>query len=116
MAAGRAELEERLESWAGSRPAKEAVAEMHVAGVVAERAYSIIEHPTYAERGDSITVTDPELGPVKMQAPLPHFTNHPGRIWRTAPQFGEDGDLDYAGLSEAEYERLRRQGAIGARP
>lgn len=121
QAAGRAQLEQQLESWVAARQAVDAVVEMRAAGVVAERVYTIadiVADPTYAERGDIITVVDPDLGPVRMQAPLPHFTNHPGRVWRTAPGLGEDDELvylEYAGLSLEEYERLRREGIIGVR-
>jgi formyl-CoA transferase len=86
---------------------------MEAAEVVASVIYDvadIMSDKTYAERGDVITVQDPELGPVRMQAVLPHFANHTGRVWRTGPALGQDNELvykTYLGMSDEEYERLQ---------
>lgn len=118
----RDDLEEQVGAWMAERTAEKALAGFRDAGVVAERVYDVADimaDPTYAERGDIVTVEDAELGPVKMQAALPHFRQHPGSIWRTAPALGQDDDLvfrDFAGLSEEEYTALRRRGIAGRRP
>jgi formyl-CoA transferase len=86
--------------------------------VVASRIFSaadIATDPVYAERGDIVTVDDPDLGPVRMQAALPHFRREPGRVWRTGPALGQDNDLvyrDWLGLPAEDIEELEKRGVI----
>jgi crotonobetainyl-CoA:carnitine CoA-transferase CaiB-like acyl-CoA transferase len=118
----RDDLQDRLATWVAEHTCEEALAALHDAKVVAERVYNvadIVDDATYAERGDIISVDDAELGPVRMQAPLPHLRNHPGRVWRTAPSLGADDDLvwrEYAGLGDDEYGDVRSRGVVGTRP
>lgn len=76
---------------------------------------TIMNDPTYAERNDIVTVEDPELGPVRMQAVIPHFTNHAGRVWRTGPALGEDNERvykGYLGMTDDEFDHLLRSEVI----
>lgn len=119
--ARRDDLEDRLKAWVAERTSAEALEQLRDASVVSERIYDvadIVDDPTYAERNDIITIDDEELGPVRMQAALPHFRNHPGSVWRTAPSLGADDDLvwaQYAGLDADEYDQLRSRGIVGRR-
>lgn len=116
--AGRDYLDNHLREWIASRSAEDALREMHAHGIVAARVYSaadIVKDPTYAERNDVITVEDPNLGPVRMQAVIPKLLNHPGHVWRTGPALGEDNDLvyrTYLGLTDERYAQLRVNGTI----
>jgi crotonobetainyl-CoA:carnitine CoA-transferase CaiB-like acyl-CoA transferase len=116
--AGRDYLDNHLREWIASRSAEDAVHEMHAHEIVAARVYSaadIVKDPTYAERNDVITVEDPNLGPVRMQAVIPKLLNHPGHVWRTGPALGEDNDLvyrTYLGLTDERYDQLRANGTI----
>jgi crotonobetainyl-CoA:carnitine CoA-transferase CaiB-like acyl-CoA transferase len=116
--AGRDYLDNQLREWIATRSAEEALDQMHAHEVVAARVYSaadIVTDPIYAERNDVITVEDPNLGPVRMQAVIPKFLNRPGHVWRTGPALGEDNDLvyrTYLGLTAERYARLRADGTI----
>ena len=116
--AGRDYLDNHLREWIAPRSAEDALHEMHAHEIVAARVYSaadIVKDPTYAERNDVITVEDPNLGPVRMQAVIPKLLNHPGHVWRTGPALGEDNDLvyrTYLGLTDERYAQLRVSGTI----
>jgi formyl-CoA transferase len=111
-------LDDQLREWIAARSAEDALHEMHAHEVVAARVYSaadIVTDPIYAERNDVITIEDPNLGPVRMQAVIPKLLNHPGHVWRTGPALGEDNDLvyrTYLGLTDERYARLRANGTI----
>jgi crotonobetainyl-CoA:carnitine CoA-transferase CaiB-like acyl-CoA transferase len=116
--AGRDYLDNQLREWIATRSAQDALHEMHAHEVVAARVYSaadIVKDPIYAERNDVVTVDDPTLGPVRMQAVIPKLLNHPGHIWRTGPALGEDNDLvyrTYLGVTAERYAQLRANGTI----
>jgi crotonobetainyl-CoA:carnitine CoA-transferase CaiB-like acyl-CoA transferase len=101
-------LDNRLREYIASRPTDTVLAEMAAAEVVASRIFSaedIVNDEIFRERGDVIRVTDPELGPVRMQAALPKLLHHGGAVWRTGPALGEDNDLvfrEYLGMSDDE--------------
>lgn len=107
---GRLVIDERLRGWIADRTAEEALEVLAAAGVVASRVYTIediLADPTYAERGDIVSVDDPELGPVQMQSVIPRFEHHPGSIWRSAPRLGEDNDLvfkEWLGMSDEDLQ------------
>ena len=111
-------LDSQLREWIASRSADDALRKMHAHEVVAARVYSaadIVKDPIYAERDDVITIDDPNLGPVRMQAVIPKLLNHPGHVWRTGPALGEDNDLvyrTYLGLTAERYAQLRANGTI----
>jgi formyl-CoA transferase len=111
-------LDNQLREWIASRSADDALRKMHAHEVVAARVYSaadIVKDPIYAERNDVVTIDDPNLGPVRMQAVIPKLLNHPGHVWRTGPALGEDNDLvyrTYLGLTAERYAQLRANGTI----
>jgi crotonobetainyl-CoA:carnitine CoA-transferase CaiB-like acyl-CoA transferase len=115
---GRDYLDNQLREWTSTRTAADALEQMHAHGIVVARVYSaadIVEDPIYAERNDVITVEDPNLGPVRMQAVIPKLLNHAGHVWRTGPALGQDNDLvyqTYLGLTDERYARLRAAGTI----
>ncbi len=47
-----------------------------------------LEHPQIRHNGDAITVTDPQLGPVRQVGPIGHFERTPCRVTRSAPALG----------------------------
>jgi formyl-CoA transferase len=107
--ANRKILDDGLRAWISQRDADECVSEMKARGVVASRIYSVADimaDPTYAERGDIVTVEDRDLGPVRMQGVVPYLVGRPGQVWRTGPRLGEDNELvyrDYLELSDDEF-------------
>ncbi|CAM5255037.1 CoA transferase OS=Streptomyces alboniger OX=132473 GN=CP975_08855 PE=4 SV=1 [Streptomyces alboniger] len=100
------------------RPAAECLEAFADAEVVASRVFSvadIADDPVYAEREDIVTVDDADLGPVRMQAVLPHFRQRPGHVWRTGPALGQDNDLvyrDWLGLGEEELAELEKHDVV----
>jgi len=113
-----AEIDRVLAGWIAQHSTEEALAKLTEANVVASRIFTIadiMQDPIYAEREDIITVADPDLGPIKMQAVIPRFENHPGTVWRSGPALGQDNDMvytDWMGLSESEIAELRESGTI----
>ena len=105
-------LDDLLRAFIGERTAEVALELMGAAEVVASVIFDagdIVNDPTYAEREDVITVDDRDLGPVRMQAVLPHFANYPGAVWRSGPELGEDNELvykSYLGMDGDEYDDL----------
>ncbi|MFD5318883.1 CaiB/BaiF CoA transferase family protein [Streptomyces sp. NPDC127098] len=116
--AGRARLDAGLREWVAERGTDECLAAFAEAEVVASRVFSaadIAADPVYAEREDIVTVPDPDLGPVRMQAVIPHFRRRPGEVWRSGPALGQDNELVYRewlGLSEDEVASLAENGVI----
>ncbi|MGR6920049.1 CaiB/BaiF CoA transferase family protein [[Actinomadura] parvosata] len=116
--AGRERLDTELRAWVAARGTDECLRAFAKAEVVASRVFTaadIAADPVYAERGDIVTVDDPDLGPVRMQAALPHFRQAPGHIWRTGPALGQDNALvyrDWLGLPADELAELERRGVI----
>ncbi|WP_063783582.1 CaiB/BaiF CoA transferase family protein [Streptomyces sp. NRRL WC-3618] len=114
----RAQLDEGLRKWVAERGTGECLEEFARAEVVASRVFDaadIAADPVYAEREDIITVDDPDLGPVRMQAVIPHFRRRPGRVWRTGPALGQDNHLVYGqwlGLSADELAALETSDVI----
>ncbi|PQP23407.1 CaiB/BaiF CoA transferase family protein [Rhodococcus opacus] len=116
--AGKERLDKGLREWIADRTTADTLTALSAAEVVASRVFSaadIVADPIYAEREDIITVDDPELGPVRMQAALPHFRQKPGGVWRSGPALGEDNSLvyqDWLGLSEQEIAELKRHRVV----
>ncbi|TDC98805.1 CoA transferase [Nonomuraea deserti] len=116
--AGRVRLDAVLRDWVAARTTEECLRAFAEAEVVASpvlTAEDIAADPVYAERGDIVTVDDPDLGPVRMQAALPHFHQAPGGVWRTGPALGEDNTLvyrDWLGLDAGQLAKLEERGVI----
>jgi len=104
--------------WVSRHTAEEVERILVEAEVPVSRVYSIADifaDVHYRERESLITVDDPVIGPVRMQAVYPRLSETPGRVSRGAPQLGEHNDEVYGGLlqlSVAERERLRALGVI----
>lgn len=111
-------LDRLLAVWVRERSSEDALAEMAKLEVVSSRIFSaedIANDPTYRERNDIVTVDDPELGPVKMQAVLPKMHQRPSEVWRPGPSLGQDNELvlrDWLGLSDERLAALRQAGMI----
>ncbi|MGX1474497.1 UNVERIFIED_CONTAM: crotonobetainyl-CoA:carnitine CoA-transferase CaiB-like acyl-CoA transferase [Streptomyces canus] len=116
--ARREELDQGLRNWVAERGTGQCLEEFARAEVVASRVFDaadIAADPVYAEREDIVTVDDPDLGPVRMQAVIPHFRQRPGRVWRTGPALGQDNHLVYGqwlGLSADELAELKKSDVI----
>lgn len=111
-------LDDGLRGWIAERTAVECLKTFEDREIVGSRIYTaqdILEDGIYRERNDIITIEDPDLGPMRMQAVIPSMTNHPGVVWRTGSGLGQDNRLvfeDYLGLSNEELSALKDTGAI----
>jgi formyl-CoA transferase len=95
IAEHRPRLEARLAEWMGAHSTEECQAEMDRTGVVAAPILDvadILADPVFAERGNVATVEDRDFGQVQMPGVIPRLTNHPGDIWRPAPDLGADDE------------------------
>jgi crotonobetainyl-CoA:carnitine CoA-transferase CaiB-like acyl-CoA transferase len=75
----------------------------------------ILDDPHYAARGSIVTMEHPRLGPLKMPAPVPHFSGTPAPPLQPAPLLGEDTEEVLTGLlkmSAQDIENLRRAGIV----
>ena len=104
--------------WVRQRTAEEVEAILVDAQVPVTRALSIADiaaDPHYAAREDIVSVTDPVIGPVRMQAVYPRLSETPGRVQRGAPRLGEHNEEVYGsllGLSADELASLKADGVI----
>lgn len=111
-------LDALLTAWMADRGADECLQAMAALEVTASRIFSaedIVNDKTYQERGDIITIADPDLGEVRMQGVVPMLHQRPGAVWRVGPKLGEDNDLVYSewlGFSTQRMDGLRAQGVI----
>jgi len=74
-----------------------------------------VTDPTYAERGDIITVEDRDLGPVRMQGAVPYMVGRAGQVWRTGPRLGEDNERvlrDYLDFTDKRIAELYASGVL----
>jgi crotonobetainyl-CoA:carnitine CoA-transferase CaiB-like acyl-CoA transferase len=105
-------------AWVRQRDAAEVEEILLREQVPVTRAYSIADiaaDPHYRARADIVTVDDPTVGPVRMQAVYPRLSATPGRIERGAPKLGEHNHEIYGsllGLTEAEIAELKDAGVI----
>ncbi len=51
--------------------------------------HDAVDNPDMAANGDTITIDDPQLGPVKQLGPIAHLRETPAEIARPAPAVGE---------------------------
>lgn len=75
----------------------------------------IVSDPHYAARGSIATLDHPRLGPLKMPAAVPRFSETPAPPLRAAPLLGENTSEILGGLlsfSEERIEDLRAEGII----
>jgi crotonobetainyl-CoA:carnitine CoA-transferase CaiB-like acyl-CoA transferase len=71
--------------------------------------------PHYAARGNIVSVPDPDLGTLRMQAVIPRFARTPGHIREAGGPLGADNEAIYQrelGLTVQECERLRAREVI----
>jgi len=104
--------------WVRQRTAAEVEQILVDAQVPVTRAHSIADIAAdahYAAREDIVSVDDPLIGPVRMQAVYPRLSDTPGRIQRGAPRLGEHNEEVYGsllGLTIGEISALRTEGVI----
>ncbi|GAA2849804.1 CoA transferase [Pseudonocardia halophobica] len=89
--------------------------EAEVAAAPIYDAEQLLADPQLQARGVFPQVADPDLGAMRVQAPVPRFSATPGGIDHLGPGLGEHNDEIYGGLlglSEEHRAALRAQGVI----
>lgn len=118
---GRAEhadvLDEAVGTWIARHTRDEAMACFEKAEAAIAPVYDIrdvLDDPQYQALGTVTEVQDPELGPIRMQNVLFRLSETPGAIrWPGRPHGADtDGVLTELGLTPAEIDALRAQGAV----
>lgn len=75
----------------------------------------IVRHPHYLARQNIVSVSDAELGEVRMQGVVPKLSETPGAVRHAGPALGahtEEVLVDLLGLDRNELTRLRRERVI----
>ena len=107
-----------LQEWIGTRPLDEALETMRSSGAVVGPVYDtamIMDDPHYEAREDIVSVPDPDLGQLKMQAAIPKFSRTPGHVYSTGPRLGEHNESVYGewlGYDREKLSTLKDQGVI----
>jgi crotonobetainyl-CoA:carnitine CoA-transferase CaiB-like acyl-CoA transferase len=113
-----AEIDAIMADWVGQRTLDEAMAVFEQAGVAAAPIYDarqLLEDPQLTARGTYPSVPDPELGSMRVQAPVPRFSATPGRVTHLGPRLGEHNAGVYGellGLDAGRLGELHEQGVI----
>jgi crotonobetainyl-CoA:carnitine CoA-transferase CaiB-like acyl-CoA transferase len=91
-AAANDEINGIVAAWVAARESKdveEACIAHDVPVATAFSAADIAADPHMAARGDLVSVDDPEVGPLRQQAPFPRFAGEPPPVPTGAPRLGE---------------------------
>src|SRR5260370_10635613 len=81
-----------MADWIGQRPLDAALAAFQEAGVAAAPIYDaqqLLDDPQLQARGAYPSIPDPELGSMRVQAPVPRFSVTRGQITHLGPRLGE---------------------------
>ena len=100
-AAANDEINGIVAEWVAARESKdveEACIAHDVPVATAFSAADIAGDPHIAARGDLVAVDDPELGPLRQQAPFPRFAGEPPVVPAGAPRLGEHNREVWCGL------------------
>lgn len=121
QASGRAAHVELLDGlvaeWIADRLADDVLAAFDEAGAAAAPIYNaaeLLNDPQVQALGMLAPVDDPDLGPIRMPAPLFRMSETPGSIRWTGRALGADSDevLEEAGLGPERIAELRQQGVV----
>ena len=112
------EVDEVVAKWVSSKTLAEAMDVFDAAEVAAAPVYDIadlVADEQLRHRGVFVTVDDSELGPMTVQAPVPKFSESPGRIGHLGPALGEHNGEVYGeilGLTPSDIDELRAAGVL----
>jgi crotonobetainyl-CoA:carnitine CoA-transferase CaiB-like acyl-CoA transferase len=113
-----AEIDEVVTSWVSRHTLAEAMAVFEEAEVAAAPVYDaaqLLADEHLRARGTCVSVHDPDLGPVTVQAPVARLSATPGRIEHLGRALGADNDAVFGELLGVEADRLaalRQAGVI----
>ncbi len=112
------ELDQLVEKWVGARTLAEAMAVFEEAEVAAAPVYDaeqLLADEHLRARGSFLSVEDPDLGNVTVQAPVAQLSDTPGRVDHLGVALGADNQAVYGellGIGSEELDRLRADGVV----
>jgi crotonobetainyl-CoA:carnitine CoA-transferase CaiB-like acyl-CoA transferase len=112
------EIDAEVLAWTSAHDLADLEARLHKAGVPATRIFSmadIFRDPHFAARAMLQQVPDPEMGPVRLAAPVPKMSATPGEIRHSGPRRGQNTRAvlrEHAGLTDADVDRLAAAGVV----
>jgi crotonobetainyl-CoA:carnitine CoA-transferase CaiB-like acyl-CoA transferase len=112
------EVDELVAKWVLQRTLDEAMAAFRAAEVAAAPVYDarqLLADEHLRARGTFLTIDDPDLGPMTVQAPVAQLSGTPGRVEHLGRALGADNDAVYGdllGLGPDELAALRDAGVI----
>ncbi|MFB4298778.1 CaiB/BaiF CoA transferase family protein [Actinomadura sp. NTSP31] len=112
------EVDGLVAAWIAQRSLDEAMAVFEAAEVTAAPVYdapALLADEHLRARGTFQPMDDPDLGLMRVQAPVPRLSGTPGRVEHLGRPLGADNDhvyRDLLGLAPAGIEDLREQGVI----
>jgi len=112
------EVDAVVADWVATKTLSEAMDAFEAHEVAAAPVYDIsdlVADEQLAHRGVFISVDDPQLGPMTVQAPVPRFSSAPGTVGHLGPCLGEHNTEVYGdllGMSHDEIDDLRARGVL----
>jgi crotonobetainyl-CoA:carnitine CoA-transferase CaiB-like acyl-CoA transferase len=112
------EVDALVEKWVAERTLDEAMARFEAMEVTAAPVYDaeqLLADEHLQARGSYLTVDDPDLGPVRVQAPVAQLTETPGQVAHLGRPLGADNDAVFGGLlglDAARLDELRTKGVL----
>jgi crotonobetainyl-CoA:carnitine CoA-transferase CaiB-like acyl-CoA transferase len=103
------EVDDLVARWVGERTLDEAMAAFEAAEVAAAPVYDaeqLLSDEHLRARGSFITVDDPELGTVRVQAPVVAMSETPGRVEHLGRVLGADNEAVYSDLLGIDNDKL----------
>lgn len=110
-------VDRAIAQWTSTQTLAELERALHEKSIPATRIFTmadIFRDPHFAARGMLAKVTDPQLGEVRLAAPVPLMSETPGAIRHAGRRTGEHtaAVLRELGVEEAEIARLQASGVI----
>jgi crotonobetainyl-CoA:carnitine CoA-transferase CaiB-like acyl-CoA transferase len=111
-----AEIDELVKEWIRPRSLDQVMKVFHAEGVAASAVYDaqqLMADEHLRARGTWVTVDDPDVGAMTVQAPVAVMSETPGRIDHLGRALGADNDTVYSDLLGLDADRLAALRAAG---
>ena len=111
-------IDDLIGQWCAKHDLAELERVLHAAGVPATRIFTmadIFRDAHYQARGSIVNAPDEDLGSIAMAVPVPRLSSTPGAVRHAGRHIGQDTRRvlgEVAGLSEADLDRLEKEGII----
>jgi crotonobetainyl-CoA:carnitine CoA-transferase CaiB-like acyl-CoA transferase len=103
------EIDGLVADWVAKRTLAEAMAAFEAAEVAAAPVYDaeqLLTDEHLVSRGSYLTIDDPDLGPMRVQAPVVRLSDTPGTVDHLGHALGADNEAVYGDLLGLDAERL----------